>query len=93
MLKQIEIWNTLNENTDKRIKVISDEYYHETVAVTTSTFLNEMKEVVLSCQEKIRQKRKALITETTMAIREEWEKIRLSLIDTVHHWCKNSQED
>ena len=71
MLKQIQLWNTLNHDiSEKRIKDISDEYYHENFAVTTSRFLDNMGHVVLDCEEKIRKKRKSLITETTMAIRD-----------------------
>lgn len=57
MSKQIEMWNHLNHETP-RLKVVTDGYYHETIAVTTNNFLENMRQFIIDCEEKIRKKRK-----------------------------------
>lgn len=46
LAKQIEIWNN-SEPREKKIKLLSDDYYHESITVTTSNFLENMRTIVI----------------------------------------------
>jgi hypothetical protein len=63
------MWNHLNTDNPKILKMVTDDYYHESIAVTTSNFLENMRQLVIECEEKIRKKRKELVSETIIAIK------------------------
>lgn len=52
-----------------------------------------MRQAVMECEKRIRKKRTELVSDTTAAIRKEWEDVRVNLINVVSSWCSKSEKE
>ena len=89
MKKHVDIWNHLADPMEKSLNIMADDYYNESISTITSSYLQNIKQLIVDSEDRVRQKRKGLITEATMTIRKEWESTRNNLVNAVNNWCKD----
>lgn len=96
MVRQNKIWEDIVQAEElyrpNQVKIISEDYYNESVAAKTTVFLTKMRDLLHSHHEQLQAKRRDIVEAVLKSIRNQWAATRHHLLDLVAAWTKEGEQ-
>jgi hypothetical protein len=96
MVRQNKIWEDIVQAEElyrpNQVKIISEDYYNESVAAKTTVFLTKMRDLLHSHHEHLQAKRRDIVETVLKSIRSQWAATRQHLLDLVAAWTKEGEQ-